>query len=434
MLHGFRVGLGHLKRCTDGRVDLDGTLVFRLFDSCVRIMSNLDLDGRNEEANGINEWFSGALLELNLHSFQEMWTHKVDLFFQCAQRRINLLAICNHLFMREICSPTLLAIILEYLIDRLPLLGEHDELTAAVALRLYKMAFAAVTTFPVPNEPILASHIGKLLMDCFPLAAKATRPVHYFHLLRTLFRAIGSGGGRFELLYKEVLPLLPEMLENLNRHLQTTEAVSRELIVELCLTVPLRLTHLLPHLTYLMRPLVLALQGSSELVSQGLRTLELCIDNLNADFLDPTLNTVLPELMDALHQLLKPLPGNHVHSHTTARVLGKLGGRNRRLLTRDLSLEHSSIANPPTFPILLEEMASRLDLKPVCAVALKVLKSGSVTDRANAYQYFESCIIVLLNEVSLSLFMSSDQVLIPNVVHRYRWRREVSWRLLARHL
>jgi hypothetical protein len=30
---------------------------------------------------------------------------------------------------------------------------------------------------------------------------------------------IGGGGGRFEILYMEVLPLLPEMLENLNRQL-----------------------------------------------------------------------------------------------------------------------------------------------------------------------------------------------------------------------
>jgi len=55
-----------------------------------------------------------------------------------------------------------------------------------------------------------------------------------------------------------------------------------------------------------MQPLALALRGSSELISQGLRTLELCIDNLTPDFLDPTLNTVLRDLMEALHDLLKP--------------------------------------------------------------------------------------------------------------------------------
>ncbi|KAJ7629939.1 hypothetical protein DFH06DRAFT_1140698 [Mycena polygramma] len=41
--------------------------------------------------------------------------------------------------------------------------------------------------------------------------------------------------------------------------------------------------------------------GDQKLIAQGLRTLELCIDNLTPDFLDPTLSTVLRELMETLH-------------------------------------------------------------------------------------------------------------------------------------
>ena len=100
--------------------------------------------------------------------------------------------------------------------------------------------------FPQHNEPILTSHLSQLITECFPLAAKATKPTNYYHLLRSLFRAIGGGGGRFELLYMEVLPLLPEMLENLNKQLLVSDGYSRDMLVELSLTVPLRLTHLLP--------------------------------------------------------------------------------------------------------------------------------------------------------------------------------------------
>jgi len=69
---------------------------------------------------------------------------------------------------------------------------------------------------------------------------------------------------------------------------------------ELCLTVPVRLSALLPHLHFLMRPLVLALQAGPDLVSQGLRTLELCIDNLTPNFLDPIMAPVINDLMQAL--------------------------------------------------------------------------------------------------------------------------------------
>ena len=55
--------------------------------------------------------------------------------------------------------------------------------------------------------------------------------------------------------------------------------------MELCLTVPVRLSVLLPYLHMLMDPLVSALNGSKTLISQGLRTLELCVDNLQPDFL-----------------------------------------------------------------------------------------------------------------------------------------------------
>ena len=47
----------------------------------------------------------------------------------------------------------------------------------------------------------------------------------------------------------------------------------------------------------LMDPLVSALSGSQNLISQGLRTLELCVDNLQPDFLYDHIQPVRAELM-----------------------------------------------------------------------------------------------------------------------------------------
>jgi len=399
LLHGFRACLSGLRKC-DAPIP-DGTLIFRLFEGCIRCMSLFDHEPR--EANEAMDWFGGVLFEVNLHVFQEVWTHKIDFFFQCAQKRAGLLHICQVLFSREIFSPTLVAIVLKFLVDRLPLLGEYDDQTAVATIRLFKMAFGAVTMYPSTNEPILASHLAKLIMDCFPLAAKATKPNNYFHLLRGLFRAIGVGGGRFELLYKEVLPLLPEMLESLNRQLLASEGYSRDMIVELCLTVPLRLTHLLPHLTYLMQPLAFALRGSPELVSQGLRTLELCIDNLTPDFLDPTLSTVLRELTEALHNHLKPLPASHHHAHTTIRILGKLGGRNRRLLTKEPSLKFRQHSSPATMTVSFGGISEKIELASMSMLASRTLKKTSPY-LAYSYNFMESCVnLILLEVIPLSM-------------------------------
>ena len=54
---------------------------------------------------------------------------------------------------------------------------------------------------------------------------------------------------------------------------------------------------LLPYLHMLMDPLVSALSGSQNLISQGLRTLELCVDNLQPDFLYDHIQPVRAELM-----------------------------------------------------------------------------------------------------------------------------------------
>lgn len=77
----------------------------------------------------------------------------------------------------------------------------------------------------------------------------------------------------------------------------------KDLFVELCLTVPVRLSSLLPYLPMLMDPLVSALNGSQTLVSQGLRTLELCVDNLQPDFLYDHIQPVRAELMQVGYSL-----------------------------------------------------------------------------------------------------------------------------------
>lgn len=68
----------------------------------------------------------------------------------------------------------------------------------------------------------------------------------------------------------------------------------KNILVELCLTVPARLASLLPHLPLMMRLMVHALQRRGELNGLALRTLEFWVDNLNPDYLykimshDPT--------------------------------------------------------------------------------------------------------------------------------------------------
>jgi transformation/transcription domain-associated protein len=85
-----------------------------------------------------------------------------------------------------------------------------------------------------------------------------------------------------------------------------------------------------------MRPLVVTLESNSDLATQGLRTLELFVDNLAPDFFQPILNEVHSDLMMALWKHLKPAPSPH--GTQALRIIGKLAGRNRRFLKDPLHL------------------------------------------------------------------------------------------------
>ena len=208
------------------------------------------------------------------------------------------------------------------------------------------------------------------------------------------------GGGRFEQLYKEVLPILQEMLDTLAFLLQHAEDdAERDLYVELTLTVPVRLTNLLPHLGYLMKPLVHALGANADLVSQGLRTLELCIDNLTADFLDPTMNPVLRDLMAALHKLLQPIPASRLHAYAALKILGKLGGRNRRFQEVENLLEYAKSSADLSIPLGFDGREQKFSLASSVNAAAAVIKDNDAGYRQDALQILMVSVMTIFQEV-----------------------------------
>lgn len=368
LLHGVRALLSQLR--TLGAPAPDGALLGKLFEAEFRLLSHYDpLKDVRDEKEAL-ELFVQILLQFDPHVFAEVWTTKMDFFIQQCHINPHILNIPQSLLVPQNStlshlqdvSHQLVAIMLKDLMSKLESFGEQDKKESPLTLKLFKLAFMAVNSSPEHNESVLVPHLASLITDSFTYAAKATEPTIYYAILRALFRSIG--GGRFEALYKEVLPILQEMLDTLNYLLLHAEPEKRDLFVELCLTVPVRLTNLLPHLGYLMKPLVHALRAGPELVSQGLRTLELCIDNLTSEFLDPTLGPVLRDLMAALHDLLKPVPFNHHHSHSTVKILGKLGGRNRRFQQIPHLLDYEvpavEVKMPITFDGQHRELASTL--------------------------------------------------------------------------
>ncbi|EPQ29591.1 uncharacterized protein PFL1_02810 [Pseudozyma flocculosa PF-1] len=371
----------------------DGETAGRLLVDGVRCWSlHEDRDSREEKE--VLDLFTTVFIDLDAQVFHEVFTTQMPFLFEEMLSTPMLLGIPQNLLSNDGVSRRFVGILLRFLVDRLEELGKSDKKHASVSLRLFKMAFMAVTIFPEENEVVLQPHLSHLIMESMKLASKAAEPTNYFLLLRALFRSIG--GGRFELLYKDVLPLLPVLLENLNALLNAAEPSRREVFVDLCLTVPVRLSVLLPYLSYLMKPLVLALQSSTELVSQGLRTLELCIDNLTQEFLDPIMAPYAHDIMAALWQHLQPLPHNHQHSHTTMRILGKMGGRNRKLLQDPPRLTYTS-PGQPMFAVQFEGKAQSMSLTPITELALANIRRNDVYYRKHSFELLRHAAALFLD-------------------------------------
>ncbi|PIK62231.1 putative transformation/transcription domain-associated protein [Apostichopus japonicus] len=315
---------------------------------------------RLKEEKEVLEHFASLFTKMHSLTFREIFQTTIDHMVESIYRNYALQIIANSFLANVATSATFATILVEYLLERMEEMGTNQE-RSNLYLKLFKLVFGSVSLFAAENEQMLKPHLHKIVNSSMELATTAKEPYNYFLLLRALFRSIG--GGSHDLLYQEFLPLLPNLLQGLNQ-LQSGlhKQHMKDLFVELCLTVPVRLSSLLPYLPMLMDPLVSALNGSHILVSQGLRTLELCVDNLQPDFLYEHIQPVRADLMQALWRTLRDR--NDQVAHVAFRVLGKLGGGNRKMLKEPQRLIYKAEDNQG--PCILSTLQRRSDTFTCC--------------------------------------------------------------------
>ncbi|KAK8031517.1 FAT domain-containing protein [Apiospora arundinis] len=380
----------------------EGAYVFRYYEiekpaaesqyaSPVEYMANFYMVSSSKEEKDLLETFATVFHCIDPATFHEVFQQEIPRLYEMIFEHTGLLHIPQFFLASEATSPSFCGMLLKFLMERIEDVGSADVKKSSILLRLFKLAFMAVTLFANQNEQVLLPHVVDIVTKSIELSTKAEEPMNYFLLLRSLFRSIG--GGKFEHLYKQILPLLEMLLDVLNNLLMAArKPAERDLYVELCLTVPARLSNLLPHLSFLMRPLVVALRAGNDLVGQGLRTLELCVDNLTAEYLDPIMAPVIEELMNALFEHLRPHPYSHFHAHTTMRILGKLGGRNRKFMTEALPVNYQNYADDPaSFDIRLigskRDRAFHAELGIDCAIRKLMETPKPTTKGASSRQY-----------------------------------------------
>ena len=281
--------------------------------------------------------FSQILAIMEPRDLMDMLSLCMPELFDCMIGNTHLVNIFSTLLLAPKLYRPFADVSVNFLVSsKLDVLKHPDSPAAKLVLHLFGFIFGAVPKAPPDLERILQPHVPVIMEVCMKNATEVERPLGYIQLLLLMFRALA--GCKFELLLRDLIPMLQPCLNMLLTMLEgPTGEDMRDLLLELCLTLPARLSALLPHLPRLMKPLVLCLKGSDDLVSLGLRTLEFWVDSLNPDFLEPSMANVKSDVILALWSHLRPSP--YPWGAKALQLLGKLGGRNRRFLKEPLSLE-----------------------------------------------------------------------------------------------
>src|SRR5690606_35372989 len=111
---------------------------------------------------------------------------------------------------------------------------------------------------------------------------------------------------------------------------------------------------------------------------------------------------VINELMLALWKHLRPLPYQQNHSHATMRILGKLGGRNRRMLKDPPRLTYTSPSESGVdIKIYFDPITTPqvLPLDHCLALAARISQDPAADDfsKEHAYKLLKACTPVLIN-------------------------------------
>lgn len=292
--------------------------------------------------------------------FREIFEKYMDFLIERIYNRNYPLQLMVNTFLVRNEVPFFASTMLSFLMSRMKLLEISNDKTT-LYVKLFKIIFSAVgsNSSALHGDKMLTSYLPEILKQSTVLALTAREPLNYFLLLRSLFRSIG--GGAQDILYGKFLQLLPNLLQFLNKLTSCQHRIQmRELFVELCLTVPVRLSSLLPYLPLLMDPLVCAMNGSPNIVTQGLRTLELCVDNLQPEYLLENMMPVRGALMQGLYRVVSKAP-DATSMNTAFRILGKFGGANRRLLNQPQIIQSVPYSDKPQSYVNMEFSRMGLD-------------------------------------------------------------------------
>ncbi|TIB16619.1 hypothetical protein E3P89_00202 [Wallemia ichthyophaga] len=342
------------------------------FKASVQSFGLYDRKGDKEGAENLENFFT-ALLRVEALVFQDVMQKMVPYLIDEILEHPPLFNAINVFLNHEPQSQIFLSILIKFFIENLQVFSTDDHERITLFHKLFKHIMSSITP---PNDYLFSGCTGTIMLKSIRLAHKSKNPYNYLILLKILSQAIG--GGRYEKFYMEIQSLLQSYIDGLTNLLDESDRPNREIIIQLFLILPMRFQVVLPFLSSLTRPLCMALESENvEILEQALRLVEICVETLNPLYVDPILTPYIRQIQMGIYKLLKPVPHNHKLAHTAVRILGKLGGRNRKAINKPATVDAKVVDQPLSINVAYHEKESlkKLNLISFVRLAIKAIEN-----------------------------------------------------------
>lgn len=147
----------------------EGAHVFRYYEiekptaesqyaSTVEYMANFYMISSSKEEKDLLETFATVFHCIDPATFHEVFQQEIPHLYDMIFEHTALLHIPQFFLASEATSPSFCGMLLKFLMGRIDDVGSADVKKSSILLRLFKLAFMAVTLFATQNEQVLLPH------------------------------------------------------------------------------------------------------------------------------------------------------------------------------------------------------------------------------------------------------------------------------------
>uniref|UniRef100_A0A914QYB7 Uncharacterized protein n=1 Tax=Panagrolaimus davidi TaxID=227884 RepID=A0A914QYB7_9BILA len=317
------------------------------------------------------EYFTVIFSSIHPAVYERILKHHLPYFMHRSTVSFSIQQLLLHILSTPLVIPTNM-ILFDYICENMDILFLYDD-DDKHRVDFFSKLIRLILTHVMQNlrtEPLLKDYISKIQAFFYKLI---TKTVHYIvrmydasHLqamLKTILRICGSP--QAEQFYKLFLPMFPSFLHWFSalQNILSPEAL-QEYFIELCLSLPARLSSLVPYMSLLADPEINSFQNPLLLSQQGLRAIELCLDNYSAihvrDFFGPS---GIARLNESLWTFISTSM-DHQLSLQCLKILGKLSCLNRNSLCDIQKLSFTSTeskSDKPSIVVYFERSGKSTD-------------------------------------------------------------------------